>query len=263
MTGLVDVHIHLLPGLDDGPRSLAEALDLARRAVDAGVAVAVCTPHLIAGQFENLRSRVLPAVRRLQQRLDEEGIPLRLLPGCEAYAHPSLPELCDRGELPTLADRGRHVLLELPWSALPPGVDELVFALQQRGLAVILAHPERYAAVQRQPDLVDRWVQRGVLIQVNAGHLVEPAHGAVHRTARKLLERGCVHLVASDAHSLRRPPELGPALQRLAREYGPALAEQAAANAAAVAAGEAAELAPLPARPRRLLGWPGWRRRRA
>lgn len=250
VSGLVDLHIHLLPGLDDGPRSRAEALELARLAVEAGVGTAVCTPHLMVGRFDNVRSRVLPAVRRLQEALDAEGLPLRLLPGCEAYAHPSLPALHDAGELPTLGD-GPFLLLELPWTALPPGLDELLFELQQRGLRPILAHPERYAPVQRQPDLVGRWVERGVLVQVNALHLAAASLGIVHRTAWRLLERGWVHLLASDAHSTRRPPCLGPLLERLAQEAGDDLAARARANAEAVVAGTPEALPPLPARRRR------------
>lgn len=242
---LVDLHLHLLPGLDDGPLALADAVALARRAAAGGTEIAVCTPHLVPGRWPNGRRRVEEAVARLQRALDEAGVPLRLLPGCEAYAHPDLPDLLDAGEVATLAGQGRHLLLELPVTALPPGFDRFLFDLQQRGLVIVLAHPERYLPVQRRPELAGEWATRGVLLQLNAAHLLDAGDRAAFRTARRLLERGWAHLIASDGHSRRRPPDLGPALARLAAVYGRALAEQARANAFAVVGEGAGELEPL------------------
>ncbi|HEY8450279.1 MAG TPA: CpsB/CapC family capsule biosynthesis tyrosine phosphatase [Bacillota bacterium] len=246
---LVDPHIHLLPGLDDGPPSLAAALDMARQLRGDGVGTVICTPHFAPGYYANGRDRVLQAVARLHSALADASIDLEILPGCEALAHPRLPELLARGELPTLADRGRHVLLELPWTILGPQApryEAIIEGLRDQGPAVILAHPERYELVHKNPDWLSAWVERGLLVQVNVEHLLASAQTAVGRTARLLLQRSCVHLLGSDGHDTRRrPANLGTALRQLAARYGDGLIAQATRNARAVAAGLAQPLAPL------------------
>lgn len=243
---LTDIHIHLLPGLDDGPAYTEAAITIARQAYDSGTRVAVCTPHLQIGHRDNTRSVILAVFRKFASALQEAGVPLQVLPGAEVLAHPSLPALHDAGELPTVGDHGVHLLLELPWTTWPPGLGELIFNLRQRGLEIILAHPERFPAVHKRPELVREWVEQGLMVQLNAPSLEAPESTA-GRLAYTLLEEGLVHFIASDGHSQERPPLLGPLLDQLADRYGEQLILKAIENAVAVAQGATRHVPPLPA----------------
>lgn len=238
---LTDLHAHLLPGLDDGPASMDAALEAARGLVADGISMVICTPHLALGQYDNLRDPVIAATRAMQSRLDAAGIGLRLFPGCEALAHPDLPRLLAAGKLATLADRGRHVLLEIPWTLLAPAVpalDRLLEELNELGVQVILAHPERYELVHKHPGWLAERVEKGMLVQVNAAHLLPGQAGTTARTARTLLQEGLVHFIGSDGHgNTRRPFNLGSTLRVLSRHYHTGVLEQAAANALSVVEG--------------------------
>lgn len=254
---MFDIHTHVLPGLDDGPADASTAIDLLRKAQAWGTTVVVATPHLIPGAYDNTRGRVLPAWQYLVTACRRAGLSLDVLPGCEAMIHPKLLDLYDRGELPTLGDHGTHLLLEFPLHSWPWGWEDVFFGLQERGLRLIVAHPERYEPVQKQPQLIRSWLSQGVLVQVNGHHLVHGS-GPVGQTARRLLESGCVHVIASDAHSERRPPDLGRILDTLGDRYGPRLVDQCLENAAAVATGQAGALPPLPAAQPRRRAWIQW-----
>lgn len=253
---LTDIHIHLLPGLDDGPNSVENAVDLARQAYETGTRVAVCTPHLQVGNRNNTRDVVLQAVAQLAKDLERAQIDLQLLPGAEVMIHPSLPELHTNGLLPTIGDHGIHLLLELPWTPWPPGLEELIFKLRQQGLEIIIAHPERYSPVQKNPSLVEQWVDQGLLIQANAPSLADPKSPS-GRLAHTFLQQGLVHFIGSDGHSRNRPPVLGPLLNQLSDRYGEQVQIQAVANAAAVAAGSTRQVPPIPVTKRRK-SWFWW-----
>lgn len=253
-----DIHNHLLPGIDDGPLTLKESSLLASACMQAGTKTVICTPHLIPGEWDNTRSRVLPAVDDLRRELKSAGIPLEILPGAEAMVHPSLIELHTENELPTLGDHGIHLLLEMPWNFWPEGIEDLIFDLRQRGLEIIIAHPERYGPVRKDPSIVRRWVEQGLMMQVTARSLTS-SRSTTGALARHLVEDGLVHFIASDSHSAARSPALGPALDLLAHRYGDQARVQALENAAAVAAGSARQLPPLPIQKKRRR-WFWWRK---
>lgn len=246
---LIDLHVHLLPGLDDGPASMEAAVAAAREVSADGVGIVVCTPHLALGQYENTRDVVLDQVERFQAELDAEGIDLQVLPGCEALIHPRLPELLAASRVATMADLGRHLLLEIPWTLLSPAVpslDRLLAELRQCGVQIILAHPERYELVQKDPDWLGKRVEDGLLVQVNAAHLLPAQTGTVGKTARHLLENRLVHFLGSDGHgSRRRPANLGTILRELVLTYGEHLADQAMTNAWALIGGQTEIVKPI------------------
>lgn len=211
----VDVHCHCLPGLDDGPADLAEALALCRVLVADGVTHVVATPHQLGAYPETSAARIREAVADLQAALRAHAIPLAVVPGADVRVDVRLPALLAEDQVMSVADRGRHVLLEQPWEVwLPP--DRLIEPLAALGVQPVLTHPERHAHVQRDPGLVGGWVEAGALVQVNAGSLCG-AHGpAAEQSAWQLLRAGWVHLVASDAHDVsQRPPVLAAAIDRL------------------------------------------------
>jgi protein-tyrosine phosphatase len=197
---LIDLHTHLLPGVDDGVQDEAEALETVRRAVVVGVSRIVATPHVISGVFANDRRSILNRVIRLQEVLDQEGIPMQVSPGAEYYAEPELPQKLDRGELLTLNDRGRHLLVELSAQELPAYAEQVFFELLVRGVTPVLAHPERNQELVVDPGKLHRLVQRGVLVQVTAGSLVGLFGREVRAAAELFVSRRWVHFIASDLH---------------------------------------------------------------
>jgi len=218
---VIDLHCHILPGLDDGPSSVEEALEMCRIAVDDGIRTVVATPHMLNGMFPVDRGRVFEVFEAFSEILLRDSIPLQLLPGADVHLDPSLPGLLDRGELVTLADQGRHLLLELPQDIVPEGLAELLFQVQLKGVTPIITHPERNIGIQKDPSFLKDLVRAGCLTQVTAGSLTGDFGGPIRRCAFRLLESGTVHLVSTDAHSTgRRPPRLSEARRVVEGELG-------------------------------------------
>lgn len=218
---LIDLHTHILPGLDDGVRTEAEAVAAARQALAAGVCCLVATPHVIPGVYDHAQEVILDRVAGLQAVLTAAEIPVQVLPGAEYYLEPELPGKLDRGELLTLNDQGRHVLVELPAAEVPAYVDEVVFALLTRGVVPVLAHPERNMELAAHPDRLYRLVQRGVLVQITAGSLAGLLGRSARAAAELFVRRRWVHFVASDGHGPGgRLAAMGEVESRLGRLVG-------------------------------------------
>jgi protein-tyrosine phosphatase len=218
---MIDLHCHILPGLDDGPASTEEALEMCRIAVDDGIRTIVATPHMLNDMFPVDRQAVLEGVQGLSQILREESIPLQLLPGADVHLDPSVPNYLDQGKLVTLGDLGRHLLLELPQDIVPEGLGELLFQVQLKGVTPIITHPERNIAIQQNPALVSDLIRAGSLTQITAGSLTGAFGSRVRRCTLRLLEGRTAHLVSTDAHSTRRrPPRLSEARRAVEEELG-------------------------------------------
>ena len=201
---MIDVHCHLLPGVDDGPATMEDAIRLARAQVAAGVDEAVATPH-VTGGLRNDAASVAAGVAALRAALADAGVPLRVWAGAEIELRHGL-EL-DDGELRRLAlGDGPWLLLEAPLQEHPT-VELAVEELMVRGHGVLLAHPERCPSFQRDPDALRRLVHRGALTQVTAGAFLGRFGRTAQRFAARLADDALVHTIASDAHDLdRRSP---------------------------------------------------------
>ncbi|RIE16018.1 tyrosine-protein phosphatase [Candidatus Cryosericum septentrionale] len=201
---IVDIHCHILPGLDDGSPDMATSVAMARLAVAAGIGTMIGTPHWIEDEHETDPAVVRQTARDLQAELNSRAIPLTVLPGNEVLICPDLPDRVKKGDVLTLADRGTHLLLELPCEDLPTYVDDVIFGLQLQGITPVLAHVERYTYVRSDWHVLDRWVQRGCLAQVNASSL---DRGRGDDLVQDLMDRGLVACTATDAHdAVSRPP---------------------------------------------------------
>jgi len=214
---LIDLHCHILPGVDDGAGSLEEALEMARRAVADGIGVMAATPHLpIPGGALPTAVETGRAVGRLQAHLDQAAIPLRLVCGAEVHLTPAAVRRAVAGELTTL-NESRYLLVDFPAMSPPAGLLQALRKLRRAGLVPVIAHPERYLWIQADGTRLEAMVAMGCLAQVTAmsitGHF---GYGAM-RCAHELLARRLVHVVASDGHNpTGRPPKLGPALSWVA-----------------------------------------------
>jgi protein-tyrosine phosphatase len=249
----VDLHSHLLPGVDDGARDEAAALAMMRVAAADGTRVIAATPH--AGEVAP--ETILEAVQRLNELAQATGVPLHVVHGSEYRLSRALIAECQRGRLVTL-NSGPYVLVELPsWNEWPEGIQSTIAGLQDGGLRPVLAHPERHTPVQRRPELVLEPVQAGVLVQLNAASLLGRHGRAAQRAAVLLLRARAAHLIASDAHDLLdRPPRVADALTRAAALTGEEYARWMRWAAAQVVVGTPLDL-PEP-EPEILCGGDSW-----
>ncbi len=242
---MIDVHCHLLPGIDDGARDLEMALQMARIAQADGITHIVCTPHIYPGMYDNDAQGIRQAVAELQSRLDEAGIGLRLSAGADAHLTPDLGADIAAGRVPTLA-ASRYLLLEPPHHVAPPRFEETVFALMAGGLVPVITHPERLTWVETHHDVFVRLAERGCWMQITAGALTGRFGRRVSYWADRFVCEGRAHILATDAHHpTRRPPLLEEARAAAERLIG---AEEAAhlvrTRPAMILADEAPEAAP-------------------
>ena len=202
---MIDLHCHILPGIDDGAADITVSLEMARLFVADGVSVVAATPHILPGLYANTGPQIRAAIPTLQQALDAEGIPLRLVSGADNHIVPSFVSELRSGHLLSLAD-SRYVLVEPPHHVPPPRMEELFFNIQVAGFVPILTHPERLTWINSHYDTIARLATGGVLMQITAGSLA----GAFGRNARywaeKMLAEGYVHILATDAHDTERRP---------------------------------------------------------
>ncbi len=228
--GWVDVHNHLLPGLDDGPRDWDQALRLCRALVHEGVTHAAATPHLFGPYAEPDRvERIVEAGRELARRVDEARLPLTLYLGADTRIDGVLSAALTEGRALPLGRGGRYVLIEPPHDVWveAPGVCE---ALASAGYAGVLTHPERHPHLRRRGvAALQPWIDRGAVIQVTAGSLTGDFGPEAEALAWEIAAApvGVPVIVASDAHDVtRRPPRMAEAARQLAVRLGPAVAER-------------------------------------
>jgi protein-tyrosine phosphatase len=222
---LIDLHCHILPGIDDGASDIAVSLDMAEAFVADGVTDVACTPHILPGLYHNSGPQIRQSVQQLQQILDERGIPLRLVTGADNHVVPDFVAALRTGRLLALADT-RYVLVEPPHHVAPPRLEELFFSLTAAGYVPILTHPERLSWINTHYAAIKRLAGSGVWMQITAGSL----SGAFGRNARywaeRMLDEGRVSILATDAHDTRqRPPNLSEGRDLAAARVGAAEAE--------------------------------------
>jgi protein-tyrosine phosphatase len=196
---MIDLHSHILPGLDDGARTVDDSRALARRAAADGVTAIVATPH-VRSDYPTRPEEMERGVTRLRGDFLAEGIDVEVLPGGEVDLG-MLASLDDDGlRRFTLAQSGRYLLLEFPYRGWPAGLEETVYGLGLRGLVPVLAHPERNREVQSKPARLAEAVRLGALVQVTAASVDGRIGRSSQVAADKLFELGLAHVLASDAH---------------------------------------------------------------
>lgn len=217
---MIDLHCHILPGIDDGAPDLAVALAMARCAVADGITVTACTPHIYPGLYENHRDGILAAVVAFRQVLAQERIPLTLTLGADTHLAPDLVGSIRAGRVPTLNDT-RYLLLEPPHHVAPPRFEETVFQLGAAGYVPVITHPERLTWIESHYDVFVRLVRGGSWLQVTAGSLTGRFGPRPKYWAERMLDEGLVHILATDSHHIdRRPPLLAEAREAAARRLG-------------------------------------------
>lgn len=220
---MIDLHTHVLPGIDDGVRTEEEAIAFSRMAWESGTKTLVATPHCREGFYVNERAEVLEHVERLRETLRREAVPLAILPGAEVHLCPELPERVRDGRAPTVADNGKTLLLELSMSQYPVELENVVFQLRLAGIQVLLAHPERIRYFQDDVRRYEEMIRLGAFGQITTGSILGTFGEEARDFSDELLRRRLVHVIASDAHNTRgRRPVLGEARDAAAELVGEA-----------------------------------------
>ena len=220
---MIDIHCHLLPGIDDGPPTIEAALALASALVEDGVTKVVCTPHVFPGRFENRRTGIAEEFVRFSQLIQHAELPLELFWAGEVRLTPEVLDLLHLQELPFLGSTGgmKTLLLEMPDGQVPLGAEQFVRRLMANGIRPVLAHPERNRMVMDKPERMRALVEEGCAMQLTAGSLLGEFGPRAQAAAKTLLDAGWVQAIASDAHNLTgRRPRMKAAAQWLTRHYG-------------------------------------------
>ena len=217
---MIDLHCHMLPGIDDGAVDLDMALGMAQMAVENGVHCQACTPHIYPGLYENTADGIRAAIVVLQGELDRRAIALRLVQGADVHLQPDLVGGIRGGRIPTLAG-SRYLLLEPPHHVAPPRFDESLFELRMAGFIPVITHPERLTWIEDHYEAFGRAVAAGAWMQVTAGSLTGRFGRRPRYWGERMLDEGLVHILATDAHDLgNRAPRLAEGRDAAARRVG-------------------------------------------
>lgn len=217
---MIDIHLHILPGVDDGPETMDEAVALAKVLVHEGVHTAIATPHFNDLFVQRSAAEIQDRTNEMQQVLDHLEIPLHLYSGHEALIKPGLVEDIQTGRLATL-NGSRYLLLELWNNTWLPETERVIFELRAFGITPILAHTERYRHFHKDLERLRSLLRQGVLIQITASSLTGMQGKTARNFAEILLKRGLVHCIASDAHGMHsRPPAITQSLHQVVKVIG-------------------------------------------
>jgi protein-tyrosine phosphatase len=198
---MIDLHCHILPGVDDGACDLSESIAMARKAVEQGIHTIVATPHHLNNQYENPKPVILDRVNELNQALQEEKIDLQVLPGQETRIFGEMVEGYEAGEIQTI-NNTPYVLVEFSSGHVPRYTEQLFYNLQMNGLIPIIVHPERNQEIIERPEILYQLVKKGALTQVTAASIAGHFGKKIKNFTLQLIEANLTHFIASDAHNL-------------------------------------------------------------
>ncbi len=197
---MIDVHSHILPSVDDGAKTLADAIEMAKAAVAEGITTIIATPHHRNGTFENDKSSIMEHVYALNEALQYHRIPLSVLPGQEVRIYGEWLDGYRDGDILPLAET-KYVLIELPSNHVPRYTEQLFFDIQLQGLVPIIAHPERNSELIEHPTKLYDLVKKGALTQLTAASVVGKFGKNIKKFSLQMIEANLAHLIASDAHN--------------------------------------------------------------
>lgn len=229
---MIDIHCHILPGLDDGAANETIALEMARQAVAEGITEIVATPHHRNRHWQNPKANVLQHVAHLNETLKEHAIPLMILPGQEVRLFGEMAEPDQQAELLTVNNSGNYLLVEFPTMQVPQYASQLFFNLQTSGVTPVIVHPERNQVFLDHPDKLYQFINEGALAQITAASLIGKSGNKVQKRSRQFLENQLAHFIASDAHNVTERPFYRQTAQAyIEKEYGFQMIEQLNQNA--------------------------------
>lgn len=197
---MIDIHCHILPNIDDGPKAIDSSLEMARNAVDQGISTVIATPHCNR-RYDTDKKIICDKVSYLNSKLVEDNIPLKIIPGQEIAIAGGIIDGLDNEELQTLGD-SKYILLELPPGSIPSFTDKLIYNLLSEGYIPVIAHPERNVQITKDPNILYKLVNEGALAQLTAGSITGIFGKKVKKLSEDLIDANLIHFIASDAHAM-------------------------------------------------------------
>lgn len=197
---MIDIHTHLIPNVDDGSRSVETTFDAFKEAEEAGFTDIILTSHYLPDYYETKKDELVFWKDKLQEVLVSQNRKLKIYSGMEIYISEKIEELINGQKLLTLAD-SRYILMELPMTTTVNYLDYVIYFLQNVGLKLIIAHPERYKSVQENPDIVKEYIDKGCLMQCNYASILGTYGKHIKSTVKYLLKNDLVHFMATDCHN--------------------------------------------------------------
>ena len=196
---MIDIHSHIIPNVDDGARSVEETFNILKEAQEAGFTDVILTSHFLLNYYETNAQELIFWKEKLQEVLKKQGTKINLHSGMEIYITNQMEELLENKKILTLAN-SRYMLIELPLATNVKYFDYVVYYLEAKGIKPIIAHPERYKCIQKDPDIVEEYIEKGCLIQCNYGSIVNLYGREAEKTIKTLLKKNQVHFLGSDVH---------------------------------------------------------------
>ena len=201
MNKFIDIHSHLIPQFDDGPKGYQESLDMLKQAVDQGITDVFATSHFNEWIPETAEAEYFEKLSVLREKTAEEKLPITIHSGAEIFYHQYVENTVKNSRVTTLGNWGQYVLLEFPMFQMPDGAEEVLFRLVAEKYIPIVAHPERYVKIIEQPRRILNFIRYGGLLQVNGGSIIGIFGKEIQKLTMQLLEQELVHFIASDSHS--------------------------------------------------------------
>lgn len=217
---MIDIHSHILPGVDDGAQNERESIELARVAVNEGISTIIATPHHKNGLYHNERDFIIGQVEQLNNLFEELGIQLQVLPGQEPRINGDFLTDLKEGKLLTL-NNTRYIFIELPYSSVPQYTDKLLFDIQVEGYTPIIVHPERNQQLREDPTSLYEFVRNGSLTQVTSGSLIGKFGKETAQFAEEIIDANLAHFLATDVHHVtKRGFHLRESYDKLGKLFG-------------------------------------------
>lgn len=217
----IDIHCHILPGIDDGAQNYDQSITMAQLAVRDGASAVVATPHVKNGIYDLSKKEIIGKVEQLNSVLYQNNISLTILPGAEYYLEPGLPQRLADGELLTINNTERYILIELSNTMMPDYVRRTLYEIQLQGVVPIIAHPERNSIFAGNTSLLKSFTDADILTQVTSASITGVFGRKVQKTAYSIINIGAVHILASDGHSSNgRSPTLSAAYEQIGYYWG-------------------------------------------
>ncbi|WP_431803259.1 tyrosine-protein phosphatase [Halobacillus andaensis] len=236
---MIDIHSHILPGVDDGAQGLEDSIEMAKAAVEDGIHTIIATPHHQNGKYNNEKHHILQQVDTLNQNLAGYNIPLEVLPGQETRIHGDMIESIRTDEILSLTNQGTYIFIEFPSDAVPRYAKQLLFDIQLEGYQPIIVHPERNRQIIQHPSFLYNMVSQGAYTQITAASLTGRFGKNIKKFTHQLIEANLTHLIASDAHNTTsRGFCMTDAYDVIKENYGPSMVYLFAENAEFVVKGE-------------------------
>jgi protein-tyrosine phosphatase len=217
---MIDIHCHILPGIDDGAQNLSDSLKMAEQAVEQGIHTIIATPHYIKNRYENPKQTILAKLEELNEALEINNINLKILPGQEPRIDGDLLKEIDKGEVIPLTGTS-YLFVEFPSAHIPRYTEQLFYDLQRNGLTPIIVHPERNQEIIERPERLYQLIKNGALSQVTASSLCGELGKKIKTFSQQIIEFNLTHFIASDAHNTsKRGFKLQDAYRTVSSDFG-------------------------------------------